>query len=238
MVRLAASACALLALSLPVLAGDRADIAIIGYSEDARYFAFEEYGIQDGSGFAYSTVFIVDLVEDSWVVGTPVRVRADDDGATLPQIRAEVQVRAADDLRALGITLPAHLVAMIGDGQPDQDGQSLRFGIPAYGVGEVSGDFTLQLESYFAPSASPCEDWFGSEPLGFSLTLAEGDSSAELHRDQSLPRSRGCPLAYRLYGVALPFEAQDLTGGVALVSVYPGGFEGPDRRFIAVPIGQ
>jgi hypothetical protein len=25
---------------------------------------------------------------------------------------------------------------------------------------------------------------------------------------------------------------------VAIVAVYPGGFEGPDRRFIAVPLGD
>jgi hypothetical protein len=28
-----------------------------------------------------------------------------------------------------------------------------------------------------------------------------------------------------------------LDSAVAIVSVYPHGFEGPDRRFIAVPIG-
>jgi predicted secreted protein len=236
--RLAASVGTLLALSLPAMAGDRAGIDIIGYSEDARYFAFEEFGIQDGSGFAYSAIYMVDLVEDAWVVGTPVRLQADDEGATLAQIRAEVQLQAADDLDALGMTLPAHLVALVGDGMPDLDGQALRFGFPAYGVREVNDDFTLELNSYFAPSAAPCEDWFGSEPLGFALTLVQGDSSAVLHEDESLPRSRGCPLAYRLYGVVLPFQAQDLSAGVALVSVYPGGFEGPDRRFIAVPIGN
>jgi hypothetical protein len=38
--------------------------------------------------------------------------------------------------------------------------------------------------------------------------------------------------------VVLPFGAGDIEDGVAIVSVYPGGFEGPDRRFIAVPLAR
>ncbi len=62
-----------LLLVMPALAGDRAQIDLIGYSDDGSYFAFEEFGIQDGSGFAYSSIYVVDLVDDSWVVGTPIR---------------------------------------------------------------------------------------------------------------------------------------------------------------------
>eukprot|EP01036_Dinobryon_divergens_P042760 gene42760-56842_t len=65
--RLAASCLALLTLAVvPALAGDRALIDFIGYSEDGQYFAFEEYGIGDGSGAPYSHIFIVDLAADAW----------------------------------------------------------------------------------------------------------------------------------------------------------------------------
>jgi predicted secreted protein len=51
--RLAAKVFGLIALAAtPALAGDRALIDYIGFSPDARYFAFEEFGIQDGSGCA------------------------------------------------------------------------------------------------------------------------------------------------------------------------------------------
>ena len=62
----------MLALVMPVLAGDRAQLDLIGYSADGSYFAFEEFGVQDGSGFAYSSIYVVDLVDDSWVVGTQI----------------------------------------------------------------------------------------------------------------------------------------------------------------------
>lgn len=227
-----------LGLATPAFAGDRALIDFIGFSKDSRYFAFEEFGIQDGSGFAYSSIYVVDLAEDSWVVGTPIRIQADDETTTLSQIRSEVQLQAADDIETLGIDVPVEIVALIGDGTPDSDAQTLRFGAPAYDPGDVSGNYELRLSSFATSAASPCQEWFAVEPLGYELVIADTGSERLLHRDTTLPRSRGCPVTYRLYGVVLPFEAGgSISHGVGIVSVYPGGFEGPDRRFIAVPLG-
>ena len=228
---------ALYLLATPALAGDRALIDIIGYSENASYFAFEEFGIQDGSGFAYANVYVVDLESDSWVLGTPVRVRADDETATLSQIRAEARAGAAETIAALDINVPAEIVAMAGDGAPDNDGRALRFGAPGYAPGAVIGDYELRLSSFPTTAASPCADWFSVDPMGYQLIVSVDGIERLIHRDASLPRSRGCPLAYRIHGVALPFNAGSAEAAVALVSVYPGGFEGPDRRFLAVPLG-
>jgi predicted secreted protein len=51
-----------------------------------------------------------------------------------------------------------------------------------------------------------------------------------------LPKSRGCPVDYRLYAVVAPF--QQLAPRIAFVSLYRYGFEGPDRRFLAVPLDR
>ena len=238
--RLGTSALAVLTLmSGPVFAGDRALFDVIGYSGDSRYFAFEEFGIQDGSGFAYSNVYIVDLQNDSWVVGTPIRVQSDDETASLGQVRADVRAEAADDLTTLGIDVPGEIVALVGDGAPGNDGQSLAFGAPGYArPGDVLGDYQLQLSSFMTTATAPCQEWFSIDPMGFELTLVDSDGKRQLHRDAALPRSRGCPFTYRLYGVVLPFNNGSIDNGVAIVSVYPGGFEGPDRRFIAVPLGK
>jgi predicted secreted protein len=237
MARLGASLMAILALMVPALAGDRAMVDVIGYSEDARYFAFEEFGIQDGSGFAYSSIYIVDLTTDSWVVGTPIREQADDEDLSLSQIRAEVQLQAAPYLDDFSIDLPAEYAALVGDGVPGADGGTLRFGSPGYNPGDVSGDYQLRLTSFPATAVAPCREWFSLEPMGYQLIIADNGSERLIHRDQALPRSRGCPVTYRLYGVVLPFNAGSISHAVALISVYRGGFEGPDRRFIAVPLG-
>jgi len=236
MVRLVASIIGLL-LAVPALAGDRALIDVIGFSPGARYFAFEEFGVQDGSGFAYSSIYLIDLEADSWVVGTPIRKRADDETTTLSQVRAQVQSQAAENIEGFGINVPAEWAALIGDGAPGTDAQVLRFGSPGYNPGDVSGDYELRLSSFPTTAASPCAEWFSVEPLGYQLTIADKGSKRLIHRDGALPRSRGCPTAYRLYGVVLPFNAGSISDAVALISVYPGGFEGPDRRFIAVPLG-
>lgn len=236
MVRLVASIFGLF-LAVPALAGDRALIDVIGFSPDARYFAFEEFGIQDGSGFAYSSIYLIDLETDSWIVGTPVRKQADDESTTLSQVRAQVQSEAAEDIEGFGIDVPAEWAALIGDGAPDADAQTLRFGSPGYNPGDVSGDYELRLASFSTTAASPCAEWFSVEPLGYELTIADKGSERLIHRDGALPRSRGCPMDYRIYGVVLPFNASSISDAVALISVYPGGFEGPDRRFVAVPLG-
>jgi len=234
----ALAVCATL-IATPAIAGDRALIDIIGYSEDARYFAFEEFGIQDGSGFAYSTIYIVDLARDRWVGGTPIHVQSDDERVELAEIRDEARDEVEDLLEGYRFETPAQLIAHIGDGEFDADAQLLEFGLPGYtGPGSVMGEYRLELASFPAQSPQPCEDYLGERALGYELVLTQDGEDRVLHRDERLPQSRGCPTDYRLYGVALPFGAADLSGGVALISVYPFGFEGPDRRFVAVPLAQ
>ena len=232
-----AGLCGLMLLAAPALAGDRALVDIIGYSENANYFAFEEFGIQDGSGFAYSNIYVVNLETDSWALGTPVRVMAQDETASLSQIRAQAQAEASETITALDIDVPAEMVALVGDGAPDADGHSLRFGAPGYEPGAVRGEYELRLSSFRATAVAPCTEWFSVDPMGYELTISADGNERLVHRDESLPRSRGCPVTYRLYGVTLPFNAGSAEGAVALISVYPGGFEGPDRRFLAVPLG-
>ncbi|TIL61031.1 MAG: hypothetical protein E5Y89_28055, partial [Mesorhizobium sp.] len=36
-------------------AGDVAELEILGFSKDGGVFAFEEYGVQDGSGYPYAS---------------------------------------------------------------------------------------------------------------------------------------------------------------------------------------
>lgn len=238
MARLGASLLCLGLLAAPAAAGDRALLDLIGYSDDAGFFAFEEFGIQDGSGFAYSSIYIVDLSEDEWVIGTPIRVQASTEETSLSQVRQEARDKAEGEIAALGIDRPAELVALVGDGAPGLDGANLRFGLPGFEPGTVRDEHELRLSTFPVTAAAPCKQWFAVDPLGYQLVLANEGGTRQIHRDDTLPRSRGCPVTYRLFGVVLPFQAQAIAEGVALVSVYPGGFEGPDRRFIAVPLDQ
>ncbi len=220
-------------------AGDTALMMPIGYSENLGYFAFEELGIQDGSGFAYASIYMIDLGEDRWVVGTPIRVIAETEQETLASVRERAREEALPRLANLKIDVPAHLLAANGDGAIDVDAKTLSFGLPAPGTPMASdGRYELQLEEFPAESSAPCTDWFDEKAAGFSLKLTDQASTRDIHRDGVLPRSRGCPVNYRIHSVYIPFGTRDIASGVALISVYAHGFEGLDRRFMAVTLAK
>ena len=237
MARLAASLIVLVgaAAAMPALAGDKALAEFLGYSADGRYFAFEEFGIQDGSGFPYSTIYIIDLPSDKWVSGSPYRVRIDEDGARLADARNKAHALAEGAFDELIINQPAHLIALNGDAEFAGDGKTLKFGAVGFAPGEVQGAKTLTLETFPAKSPEPCETYTDADIVGFALTLDDNGATRELFRDAALPKSRGCALDYRLYGVVAMPDSGGSEGAAVIVSVYPLGFEGPDRRFLAVP---
>ena len=241
--RLAASFLALLLLAVtPAMAGDRALIDFIGYSEDGQYFAFEQYGIHDGSGGAYSQIFIVDLAADAWLDGAPISVdtNGDDDPEAKPlsKVRAEAMGKAQKKLTSLQIDVPVEILSLLGEGIAGADGKNVAFSTPmCCGPGQTQDDkFALKLTTFPIKSGEDyCADM---NPVGYALTFAGESDPVDLHRDgDKLPKSRGCTLDYRIYAVVQPFE--DGAGGrMVIVSSYPFGFEGPDRRFLAVPIDQ
>src|SRR5690606_27447983 len=143
LVRLAASIVAMVAFVQPAAAADSALINMIGYSEDGAYFAFEQYGIQDGSGFAYSDVFVVDLANDKWVDGTPVEVQAEDEDVSLTAIRSEAMGKARSLIGRYRIGVPVQILALIGDGDASQNGRRMNWSTPA-----CCGPQSLQADAF------------------------------------------------------------------------------------------
>ena len=72
----------LLAVAPASLAGDVAELEILGFSDDGSVFAFEEFGVLDGSGFPYSNRYYIDVDSDEFLPATPIRVRLEDENAT------------------------------------------------------------------------------------------------------------------------------------------------------------
>jgi predicted secreted protein len=217
-------------------AGDMALADFIGFSRDARYFAFEEYGIADGSGSAYSSIYIIDLAEDRWAGGSPFHNEGIEDSQTLAETRGKAMEAARPRLAELAIDQPTQIAALAGDGMIGEANR-MRFGFPMYNApGATTGDFLLSLETFDLPETADCNDEAGTGRSGFAIALKDGDNTRELHRDIRLPQSRGCPQGYRLYAVVFPYGDSDIGHAVAIVASYPRGWEGPDRRFLAVPL--
>lgn len=229
----------LLAAPAAVQAAEFAEYRVLGYSPDGRHFAFEQFGISDGIGLPYADIFVLDLDADSWVAGSPIRVRrtekdgeAADLAAELAAVRDEAAAEAADLLEAHAITVPHRLLAATTP--MEAGGQETELGFyPRPIRAPIDPLHTLTLETF--PLESP-NDCFGMvDTQGYRLSLAiEGGATSVVHEDESLPASRPCPEDYGLAAVVVPFDGNP-GRAVALVSLYQLGFEGADRRFLAVP---
>lgn len=223
--------------SLPALAGDAAALEILGFSRDGSVFAFEEYGVQDGSGFPYANRYYIDTAKDEFLKGTPIRVRLDDEGADVEAARRQAEERGE------AILAQAELAANRG------------FTAGFNAVTELSADpyrIVVNPRPVFPPIDDPLEFRleeipFGNLPgmetcnsqgetKGFRLLRIETRDQGRtrlLHEDQTIPKSRGCPNGYRIGGVQT-FSTDGLSTFAVLIAVRQYGFEGPDFRWMAV----
>lgn len=222
------------ATSIAAHAGDVAELEILGFTKDGGVFAFEEYGVQDGSGFPYANRYYIDTNDDSFLKGTPVRVRIDDENATLETARLEARqkgeaiVKQAELTANRGITAGFNPVTELS-ADPHRMAVNPR---PIFSP--VDQPLEFRLDEVGMNNTEGCESQ--GEINGFRLLRIEaqdGGTTKLLHEDKSIPKSRGCPNGYRI-GAVQTFSMDSLSGYAVLISVRQYGFEGPNFRWIAV----
>lgn len=236
-------------------AGDAAARRVIGFSPDGNYFAFEQYGELDAgaSGSGWSEIDIIDTRSDDFVGGKPIRIvdESEDATLTLEQARAQAAAQAKPILAKYGIaargertafdkfTFPDDMVAYNDIPRLEQVAQ--KFLSTANSQAEIS---TVQLDEILAASTADCSASFddaqqkdaAGKARGFRLTLQgqDGKPMKVLHEDKAVPGSRNCPTSYSV-SEAYEFTPKGKPAAVAvLVQRFSQGFEGRDRRFMAV----
>ncbi len=235
LIRAAATLAAICLVSLSARAGDTASVNILGFSDDGAIFAFEEYGVQDGSGFPYANRFYIDTATDTFVSGTPIRVRLDDEISTVEEARAEARSQGQS------IISDAELAANPG------------FTAGWNSVTELSADMTriaVNPRPVFPPIDTPVE--FRIEEIGFYETgscddygdikgyrllrigTEPGVATELVHEDSSVPSSRGCPLGYMIGGMQTFYPESGPPVYALMLIMRQFGFEGPDHRWLAV----
>lgn len=216
-------------------AGDTASLNVLGYSPDGRVFAFEEYGITDGAGFPYSNIYFIDTAEDRFVPGTPFRIHVDEE-AQLGKVRETARAKAAALIAEYRLSdNPGVIVAYNPPSEIDGDPHRLHF--TSYVSAPPHGStHTLVLGEKDFPVSADCAG-FADSNKGFTLKLSEyqGQKTDKLlHDDTGVPRSRGCANEYRI-GAVISSEVREAPL-IAMILVGSYGFEGNDRRWIAVPV--
>jgi predicted secreted protein len=223
-----------LAAPLAAQAGDVAALEILGFSKDGGVFAFEEYGVQDGSGFPYANRYYIDTSSDVFLKGTPVRVRLDDENATLEAARQQARQKGE------AITSEAELTANRGitagfNPVTELSADPFRMVVnPRPIFSPVDDALEFRLEQLGMNDTEGCQSQ--GEINGFRLLridARDGGKTQLLHQDKSIPKSRGCPSGYRI-GAVQTFAFDDLKAYAVLIAVRQYGFEGPDYRWIAV----
>lgn len=234
---------AILLGSSPALAADGAAFNAIGYSPDSRYFAFEQYGVQDGSGFPYWDVFVIDLKANAWVKGSPYRALIESEEAKPAAARDQARAAAAPALKELDITQPAELIAANPATEAVPERERLTFdrwyeslGARSTEKSQLGVRFELSVEKIPLPRPAQCPEGDG-ESYGVRVMLKDlqTGTSRAIHEDKTIPDSRNCPAAYDVAAVVAQTGFPVTDRMVALVGVYARGFEGLNHRFIAVP---
>ncbi|WP_150525905.1 DUF2259 domain-containing protein [Roseibium sediminis] len=220
------------------LAGDQANLQVLGFSEDGKYFAFEQFGIQDGSGFPYSEIYVLDAATDSWVKPSPFRRRDEvdetkgyDPDRLLTETRSENRLAAQDLLVSTAIagkgeTVGSNPVTELS-GNPFEMRVNPRLVVPP-----IDDELKVSLSQFDLPDET-CSS-YGAETKGFQLAVSRGGEDRVLHLDKSLPKSRGCATDYRIERVVTYFPADGTPVMAIFVHVSTLGFEGPDGRFLAI----
>ena len=224
---------AMLAMAATATAGDQAERQILGFSPDGSLFAFEQFGIQDGSGFPYANIFVIDTAKDRWIKGTPFSAFLRDEGAELAEARHNVKLQAEKLLRTRKISHAGRLLASNPPAEISADPHKVVVNTDPVPISPPElWTFALQEKTFKNPL---CTAFAGDDQKGFTLTMQKhGQPPKVLHDDMFIPESRTCALRYGISDVLI----HDPKGGkrvfAILISVFKHGFEGPDRRFLAV----
>jgi predicted secreted protein len=215
-------------------AGDLAELEILGFSKDGGVFAFEEYGVWDGSAFPYANRYYIDTSNDSFLPGTPIRVRLEDENASLDTARLQARQKgeaiiAQAELAAnRGITAGSNPITELS-------ADPFRMVVnPRPIFSPVDPPLEFRLDEMGMNNTAGCESQ--GEINGFRLLRIEardGGQTHLLHEDKSIPKSRGCPNGYRI-GAVQTFSMDSISAYAVLIAVRQYGFEGPDFRWIAV----
>jgi predicted secreted protein len=226
-------------------AADGAVLGFMAYSPDSHYFAFEQFGVQDGSGALYSELFVLDLEKNEWVGKSPFRVRQED-GSALAPVRARAMADAGPLLKQFDISEPVEFLVNNPATEVVTNRQHAQF--DRYFLSSQQGSteqddgpmtetrYELSVESSAAtlPASCPASD---GAFYGFTLKLKSFKTGAtsELYKDKEVPGSRRCPVSYDIAAVVSPMNYPKVERLVAIIGVYSLGFEGTDRRYVAVP---
>ena len=204
-------------LLAPLLfAGDKATFQFLGFSQDGQFLAFSQEGVQDGSGFFYGEVYILDVKKNNYAKKPFIKQWQDPDYPQYTKVKEEWYQEREKELQPIKIHLSNQRTYL-----KPQDSQKKQM------------DFTYQNKKYqLSLKLSVFEKncfGMGNDSKMLDLRIQQGQKEIILQKDKKLPQSRGCAFDYQIAHVWLYQNSI----AVAL-EVKRTGFEGPDTRWMMI----
>lgn len=207
---------------------DQAWLRLVGFSQDGVYAAWETGGVQDGSGFPWLRVEVINT-ETSLPEKALYKVWEEEcinpDPALTGGMTADLCAEFEIEEGSIGDPLIFHPVTDLGV-SPD----TVSFCLEHYFPGYNSGRLTMVLENLPAALSQGYPDWFPS-PVSLRITLA-GDLGMIFFSEETVPEDYRYVFCYSFAGVYRnPVNNRSL---LVVLHTQEPGFEGSDGRFRVV----
>ena len=214
-------------------AGDVSKTEFLGFSADGGAVGFQESGTQDGSGFPYCSIMIVDTKKNKYIASSTVQIEreVEVDGEEKACVKARAKSNVKKALAKLKLSTRRGLKnfeRLITD-EAGANAMKVRFATYPSTSGNFSEEVTL------TETNTGAQDEMGVDLKKMTLTLSSenGKSVKVLQQDVSLPPSRSRAIGYELES-GYSFETAMTSVQVIVVRVHKTGFEGPDVRAMIV----
>jgi len=213
-------------------AGDAATLNFIGFSSTGKHLAFQQYGVTDGKGAAYATLYFLDVADNKYQ-DKPIETIEDYKSGSPGGREAQETVRqlnleqAKTQLKALEITAGNTGVQVVSHSPYDTDINShiARFTLDL----KSNLKYEINLEERQTKAEADCGNLIDTS--GFMLSLKQGENKPKiLQHDGKVPKSRGCPLHYHIQDVYV-YKNKYVA---VFIHVYTASFEGKNMRYIVV----
>ncbi len=210
----------ILFLNITLCAGDAAQFCALGWSPGYKHFAFTQCGEQDGSGFPYAELFIVDVEKNNFVDNGVIKCLWNDEVDTAAKglhALLALYVDADSVLKACAISID-HQVRPVFI---QQDGECTH---ARWRAGDSVFSLVMQQETKGDPGSY-------ESSAAFSFVL---------HVDDETPLLIGNNKRFRKYVLRYDIDhimqAPDNKSVVIVIRITKLGFEGPDIRYMVETI--
>ncbi|MEY3220558.1 MAG: hypothetical protein RIT27_1915 [Pseudomonadota bacterium] len=207
-------------------ASDAAQLEIVGFSKNGKFFAYEQFGALEGSGENYADLTILEVDKNDFAIKPFQQTSMQ---KSLDVIRELNKTKAKSKLKELALLKPETGNHLLNRPLTDLSGSpyQVEFSLQPPLAGSSSDVYLLKLETQ-----ETNQDCFGlGKAKIFTLTL-QGKTDHQiqtLQKDTQLPSSRGCPLDYRIADI---YAYQDKI--VVFLNMFFMGMEGQNMRYLSV----